>query len=254
VDEHPCASVTISIVSHAHGSMVEALMQDLADCPEVGRVILTVNVPEREFQLPPTLTERTVILRNETPKGFGANHNAAFRHCDTPFFCVLNPDVRLQGNPFPALLVSLGGGIALCAPVVLSPCGEVEDSARYFPTFRNLFAKLMGWGDGRYQPVSSDRPLEPDWLAGMFMVFSSHAYAALGGFDEGYFLYYEDVDICARLWRSGRSLQVCQRVSVIHAAQRASRRNLRHTWWHLVSMTRYFLWHGGRLPNTKSTP
>lgn len=250
--ERPLAQLTISIVSHGHGSMVESLLQDLVTCSEAVRIVLTLNMPEPDICLPDGIVERVVMVRNQSPKGFGANHNAAFQHCATPFFCVLNPDVRLQGNPFPVLLAALADDVALSAPVVVSPAGEVEDSARHFPRFRNLFAKLMGWSDGRYRQEAPDKAFKPDWLAGMFMVFAADTFAALRGFDEGYFLYYEDVDICTRLWRSGRSLVVCPQVSVVHAAQRASRRNLRYMRWHLASMARYFLRHWGRLPNTRS--
>lgn len=228
--------------------MVEALLHDLAGCPEVTRVVLTINVPEQEAVLPPPLAGRTVVLRNASPRGFAANHNAAFPHCETPYFCVLNPDVRFDDNPFPALLACLQGGVALCAPAVMSPTGEFEDSARHFPGFIDLFAKFLGVADGRYRYEQGGPSFHPEWVAGMFMLFASADYTALGGFDEGYFLYYEDVDLCVRLWRSGRQIALCPQASVVHAAQRASHRNLRHLAWHLSSMARYFVRHWGRLP------
>jgi GT2 family glycosyltransferase len=82
----------------------------------------------------------------------------------------------------------------------------------------------------------------------MFMLFVAADYAALGGFDEDYFLYYEDVDLCVRLWCAGRRIVLCPQAAVLHAAQRASHRNLRHLAWHLGSMARYFIRHWGRLP------
>lgn len=48
-----------------------------------------------------------------------------------------------------------------------------------------------------------DGPVDADWVAGMFMLFRREAFRAVGGFDRAYLLYYEDVDICERLWRSG---------------------------------------------------
>lgn len=240
--------ITVSIVSHGHGRMIDALLGDLAACPEVARVILTINVPEQEPLVPAGLSGRTLVLRNAAPKGFGANHNAAFAHCDTPYYCVLNPDVRFDANPFPALLGCLKDGVALCAPAVTSPAGEIEDSARHFPGLLGLFAKLLGIADGRYRYARSDPPFHPDWVAGMFMLFVAADYAALGGFDEDYFLYYEDVDLCVRLWRSGRKIVLCPQAAAVHAAQRASHRNLRHLAWHLGGMARYFIRHWGRLP------
>lgn len=240
--------ITVSIVSHGHGRMVDALLGDLLVCPEVTRVVLTINVPEAEAVVPALLAARVVVLRNAVPKGFAANHNAAFAHCATPFYCVLNPDVRFASNPFPALLDCLSERVALCAPAVISPTAEIEDSARRFPGLLSLFAKLLGLADGRYHYDRTSPPFHPDWVAGMFMLFAAADYAALGGFDAAYFLYYEDVDFCVRLWRAGRQIVLCPQASVVHAAQRASRHSLRHQAWHLRSMARYFIRYWGRLP------
>lgn len=66
-----------------------------------------------------------------------------------------------------------------------------------------------------------------------------------------YFLYYGDADICAGLWKARRRVFACPQVTVVHNAQRASRRDLRHMRWHLLSMTRYFRKYLFRLPVAK---
>ena len=71
------------------------------------------------------------------------------------------------------------------------------------------------------------------------MLFRASAYKRLGGFDERYFLYYEDVDICLRAHRLELKILFCPEVSVIHHAQRASWRNLYHMRWHAMSMMRF---------------
>ena len=88
--------------------MVADLLGDLAGfaMPELS-VVLTLNVPENLPTLPADLP--VSVIRNEAPKGFGANHNAAFRASTGEYFCVLNPDVRLAENPFPHLLALLEG-------------------------------------------------------------------------------------------------------------------------------------------------
>ena len=231
--------------------MVEALLRDLVNCPEVTRVVLTINVPELEPEVPGSLAGLVIVQHNAAPKGFGANHNAAFAYCATPYYCVLNPDVRFDRNPFPVLLGSMRDGAALCAPAVTTSVGEIEDSARHFPSFLGLLMKLLRVTDGRYQYVKSDPPFHPDWVAGMFMLFRAEDYRAVGGFDEGYFLYYEDVDICARLWKAGRPVLACPRAQVIHDARRASRRNLRYMRWHAASMARYLAKHWLHPPRTE---
>ena len=238
--------IAVSIVSHGHGAMVARLMAQLEECPEVGRIILTRNIPEAAA-CPPD--DRVLLIENAAPKGFGANHNAAFLHCSETFFCVLNPDIELRGNPFPGLLDALVGlKGSLAAPLILAPDGSVEDSIRFFPTVWSMGRKLLGGHDGRYAVHAGQAPFAPEWVAGMFQLYRSVDFARLGGFDEAYFLYYEDVDICTRAWRMGMRVIACPTASAIHDAQRDSHRSLRHLRWHLASMARYFLRYWGRLP------
>jgi N-acetylglucosaminyl-diphospho-decaprenol L-rhamnosyltransferase len=74
----------------------------------------------------------------------------------------------------------------------------------------------------------------------MFLLFQSKEFAAVNGFDERFFLYYEDVDLCARLRRAQRGLIGCSSVQVVHKAQRASWSSWRYRHYHLTSIARYF--------------
>lgn len=238
--------IGVSIVSHCHGVMVEQLVESLLPFQEVGLIQVTLNSPET-LLLPDD--ERIRVATNHQQKGFAANHNAAFKDCDQYFFCPINPDIRLDSNPFPRLISALvRSNAALVAPLVRSLSGTTEDSIRYFPTLLSLGRKALGRGDGRCEISGHTTELYPDWVAGMFMLFRSQCFAELNGFDEGFFLYYEDVDICARAWKQGMKVLACTDVSVIHDARRASRREARHMWWHSKSLARYFWKHLGRLP------
>jgi GT2 family glycosyltransferase len=241
-------AITVSVVSHGQGRLVAALLEDVALYPNVSAVILTQNIPEEDIPCPEQLRSRLRVIRNNYPLGFGANHNQAFGFCKTRFFAVLNPDIRLTEDPFPQLVLALEmsrGGVI--APSVRNPEGSLEDSARHFPTPLSLLRKLIGLGDGRVE-IDDAAPQDVDWTAGMFLLFPASAFGELGGFDEDFFLYYEDVDICARLWKCGRRVILHPGVTVIHAAQRTSRRNLRYMKWHLASMVRYLGRYSGRLP------
>ena len=226
--------------------MVEELVESLLDCPEVKQIIVTRNIQE-----PLALVDdsRVSVIVNSIPRGFGENHNAAFARCSQRTFCVLNPDIVLNENPFPRLLAALGEtGAALVAPLVHAPGGGVEDSTRYFPTLVSVATKIFGGDEGRHVAGSAQAIFFPEWVAGMFMLFRTEAFRRLGGFDEGFFLYYEDVDICVRAWKGGMTVAACTDVGVIHDARRESRRNLQHLRWHLASVARYFWKHWGRLP------
>ena len=229
--------IAVSIVSHGHGAMVRSLLDQVLACPAVGRIIVTYNVPE---EIAPCLDRRVEVVSNPFPQGFGTNHNAAFRRCREPFWCVLNPDIELPQDPFPTLLEVLKAeSVGLVAPLVTHPAGGLEDSIRRFPTLTTLLFKQMGRDNSRYPVKRDDREFCPEWVAGMFMLFRASTFAALNGFDEGYYLYYEDVDICWRTWRTGQMVVACPSVIVIHDARRASRVNWQHRRWHLASMLRF---------------
>jgi GT2 family glycosyltransferase len=245
--------ISVSIVSHGQGDLVSEALADLAHFADSlhFEVILTTNIPERlpfpavDFPCPVTVVENT------SPKGFGANHNAAFRLAKGAWFCVMNPDIRLPENPFPLLIEEIERQhAAVIAPAVLSPAGQVEDSIRRFPTPLSLAGKMLGLSDGRYPFSVGDETFSADWVGGMFMLFRAEDYRHVGGFDEGFFLYYEDVDICTRLWETGSRVLACPKAQVVHSARRASRRTPRYMRWHACSMVRYLGKHWLRLPNT----
>jgi len=227
--------VTASIVSHGHGQMVARLLLDLLSCSEVERIVVTHNATE-EVVYP--RDSKVEIIRPSEMRGYGSNQNAAFAGVSTPFFCVLNPDIRLEENPFPALLECMfDERVAASAPVIVARNGQPEDSARKFPTVSSLLAKAVRLDDGTYG--SSSDKCNPDWLAGMFLLLRSSAFRQVNGFDERYYLYYEDVDLCWRLRREGYALRQVQEVTALHDARRASRRDWRHARWHLASMARF---------------
>src|SRR5580765_784340 len=195
---HP--SVTVSVVSHGQNALLNRLLADLAQhCPSRLEVILTQNILDPVPLNPPAQVHRFEVITNSAPKGFGANHNAAFARSRSDTFFIVNPDVRLLADPFRSLAGQLGNRlVAAVGPVVRSATGEVEDSARRFPTLTSLLRKLILDNTGPDYPTDQGA-IEVDWVAGMFIGFRREVYASVGGFDERYFLYYEDVDICRRL-------------------------------------------------------
>ena len=252
----PGSLISVSVVSHGHGSLVGQLLADLARIASETRieVILTNNLSDvtAPNALPGGLSGR--IVHNATPLGFGHNHNNAFGIARGGYFCVLNPDLRLPSNPFPALLAAIAGRRAgLGAPAVLAPSGSVEDSARRFPTPRSLLRRRTGGDQGRHVYAVGDPAQEVDWVAGMFMLLPADAFAAVGGFDQRFFLYCEDVDLCARLWRAGRPVVLCPQATAVHDARRQSHFDWRFLRWHLASYLRLFAYHP-RWPARPSLP
>ena len=236
----PERDITLSVVSHAQNALVNQLLEDIGRrCADRIALVLTENVPDPTPLAVGALTCPVERIANDRVKGFGANHNAAFKHCRTPWFCVVNPDIRLPADPFPSLVAALEklrAGVA--GPRVRNPDGGAEDSARRYPTATSLLKKIFR--EKREPDYSVDRgALEVDWVAGMFMLFRASAFRSVGGFDEGYFLYYEDVDLCHRLRAGGSGVVFEPRAEVVHDARRASRRNPRLAMHHLRGALRF---------------
>ena len=235
-------TTSISIVSHSQGSLVANLLADIEHfcaCEKVC-VVLTLNLPE---QLPFTADSFSFsmkIICNTEPQGFAANHNQAFAQITGEYFCVMNPDIRFSSDPFPSLLECLKNPVVgVAAPVVVGEIGEMEDSARRFPTPLKIFCKVFGGCKGG-DYVVKDELVFPDWVGGMFMLFPRDIFKQLSGFDQRFFLYYEDVDLCARLRLLGYEVALCPAAKVIHHAHRSSHRSFMFFRWHLTSMLRFF--------------
>lgn len=239
-DTEKC-EVSISIVIHNQVELVSDLLSDFNMVNSNNfEVILTCNTTNDELPAG-TYKYPIKIIRNDIARGFGANHNTAATAAEGQFFAVVNPDIRLSSFSFQALLDLFDAPlVGAAAPVVLSIDGHIEDSVRRFPTFSRLFNRTIL---GRRIPDYTwlDDPISVDWVAGMFMLFRTETFQKIGGFDdEKFFMYMEDVDICRRLHHLGLLVKVQPLVSVVHNAQRASRRKIRHLRWHVVSAFRYF--------------
>jgi N-acetylglucosaminyl-diphospho-decaprenol L-rhamnosyltransferase len=242
--------ITISVVSHNQDLILNQLMNKLANYSvNISKVIITHNTVEKINSFEKKYPFEVVRIQNEKPKGFGTNHNKAFKHCETDMFCVINPDIDLISEPFEDLRSCFNdSSIAIVAPLIKNLKGKVEDTARYFPTPFGIFKKLFFNYTGIFHSDDNNGRCYPDWVGGMFLLFKSKIYRELGGFDERYFLYYEDVDICIRSWKFGYKVLQYKRVSVIHDARRTSHSNLRYLKWHVASLIRFFASHFGRFP------
>lgn len=224
------------MVSHGHGPLVQRLLWQLAQysATTVARVVLTLNIPEPEPTAPaggwPFVVQ---VLHNHQPVGFGSNHNRALQSVPEPFVCILNPDVELMGpeDPFAHLVQTAAQAGTGCAyPVQLDAQGQVQDSERTLPTPAALWRRRV---------LRHQEEQRIDWVNGACMVLPTLVWQQLRGFDSGYFMYCEDVDLCLRLRLAGFAL-VRAPVAIGHAGQRASQRHWRHTLWHLRSLLR--LW------------
>lgn len=240
--------ITVSVVSHGHGDDVLRLLRQLAElaASQVERVIVTLNRPEpalaQALQRQPWPFALSRI-DNPRPKGFAGNHNQAFAAQHSAYFCVINPDIALQGNPFPALLRALQTPQAGCAyPQQFRADGTLQDHQRVLPSPLALLRRYHLLPGPAATPAAA-----LDWVNAAFLLFPQAVFAELGGFDAGYFMYCEDVDLSLRLQLRGYRLQQAADAHVAHQARRASHRPGKHLFWHLRSLLR--LWRSSAYQN-----
>lgn len=230
----PRAPITVSIVSHGQQALLLPLLEQLeAHCAaSIDRIVLTINVPEAE--LVATRHWRFAIDRiaNSHPRGFGANHNAAFARCQSDWFLILNPDIRLDTDALRLLREQALDTDGLLAPRILERSPTQPEPHR---------ALLTPWEILTRKRSGYRAPTQPAWVAGMFMLLRTQAFRQVHGFDERYFMYGEDFDLCARLRLAGWQIRIGESVHVRHEARRASRTEWRHLAWHLTSLARVWL-------------
>lgn len=235
----------VCVVSHGHGAEVALLLADLARLGRPLSVQLILNRPEDLAFSPGDFIFPLAIRANPRPLGFAANNNLGFRLAapnPEDWFAMINPDVRLPEDVFAPLLACLARHpeAGAVAPLVRNGLGEQEDNARRLPTP----GVILGKACGRREPVLASESGDcraVDWVAGLFMLCPARHFAAVGGFDEAYHLYYEDVDLCSRLGLAGHPILWAPSVAVVHDGKRHSHRHLRYSLWHLGSMARFFL-------------
>ena len=235
--------VTISIVSHGDSEKIIRLLESIREYEQTKsiQVIITDNLGHELLELDSFPWASLCILRNERTRGFASNHNQAFQLATGKYFCILNPDVIFEEEIFHPIILLLENKQAdIVAPRIEDSDTKLQDSYRKFPTpFQIIQRRLPGY---RFSPPSSDTSglVQPDWIAGIFMLMKSESYRDLNGFDEKYRLYFEDVDFCARAQLVGLKLLVDTNVHVQHNAQRSSRKKLIYLLWHIQSAFRFF--------------
>lgn len=199
--------------------------------------------------------------------GFARLVNAGIAASTAPLVLVLNADVRLEADTLPALVRALDEhpSLGLVAPVLLNDDGSRQASAFAFHRASTVLHRRTATGRtpwGRRELRRFEAPaaevaaacadlVEADWVLGAAMLVRRRAIEDAGPMDPSYFLYFEDVDWCLRLWRSGWRVAVDTRARAHHSHGRGSRGRgpvalLRNPLAraHLRSAVRFFRQHG----------
>lgn len=168
------------------------------------------------------------LIENKANLGYGAAANQAVQHTSQPFVLLLNADTELQPGCVAALATHAGGSprAGIVAPAIVTTGGTRERS--YFP-----FPGTLDWlleneplaplvrrlpplkrRSVSFQPADSPRPVP--WVMGCAMLLRREAVESMGGFDESYFMYYEEVDLCRRMADAGWEVHFTPAARVTH--------------------------------------
>ena len=206
------------------------------------------------------------IVENPVNRGFAAAANRGVRETDAPFVLLLNPDAEITGGELSALLKvardrSRAGAVGL---LVRNPDASIQPSARRVPGIGEGLAHAFL---GRVAPENrfsrhytmadwdrmSEREVE--WVSGSAMLVRREAFEQVEGFDEGYFMYVEDVDLCTRLRAAGWRVLFSPEVEVTHEVGISARTvSKRMAYEHSKSIYRYFSKHVARGPGAALKP
>lgn len=165
--------------------------------------------------------------------GYSRGNNVGLARSQGDFVFILNPDTQVAPHALPHLLAALHADpqVGVVGPLLRYPDGSVQASRRRFPTLLTLFLEST-WAQGLAprtvldhfyaRDLPADQPAEVDWLVGAALLVRRTAYAAVGGLDETFFMYSEELDWCRRLKQAGWRVRHVPTAEVMHFEGRAS--------------------------------
>jgi N-acetylglucosaminyl-diphospho-decaprenol L-rhamnosyltransferase len=244
------------VVSHGAGTDLDECLAALA--PQVDELVVVANLPGEPIgPLPPGAR----LIANERPLGLSANTNRAVAETSAPFVMVANPDTRAEAGAVETLrrFMEEHPRCGIAGPEMRYPDGSWQPSRRRFPTvmgtlvrrtpLRLLFPPKEHQRSYYLLDERPSGPVQTDWMLGAFLLLRREMLDELGGFDEGFRLYGEDIDLSYRAAKAGWERWYVPEAVVEHRhAALSDRRFLtKHTLWHWRSIFRFVRKHPERL-------
>lgn len=232
---------SIIIVNFNSGDSLTRCLDSIAEFEEDSHVLVVDNASTDRSEKPAERGGRVALQRNAENVGFARAVNQGLARTEGEFVLLLNPDCELRPDSLDRLVFELRRHprSAIAGPKILDQDGTVQGSARGDPTLltglfgrstlltrvfsgstlarRNVRFDLMT-GD-----AANDTGEDVDWVSGACMMARRDMLSAVGGFDERYFLYWEDADLCRRLRGQGWNIRYVTNAEVVHQVGQSSR-------------------------------
>jgi len=265
------SDVSIVIVSFNTRDLLRECLQSLEkECAGVTKEVFVVDNISRDQSA--DMVEREFpdvhLIRSDRNLGFAAANNRAFPCCKGRFVVLLNSDAFLKEQAIQRAIAYMDADpkLGLGGARLTGRDGSWQPSARMFPSLLNDFLTLSGLAGkyprsrffGRFDRTwaSQNEPADVDWVPGAFSIIRRDVLESVGYFDENFFLYYEEVDLCRRIKYAGFRIRYWPDVEVIHlggessktiAGATFSKSGAQLTLWRMRSALLYYRKHHGVL-------
>jgi len=261
--------LSILIVTYNSVRLIDKLLQHLAhETRDIAAQVIVVDNASQDGtagqirRLHPWVN----LVASTENLGFAAGNNLAARHALGRYLLLLNPDALPQPGALTHALALLERHpqVGLAGGQLTGPDGSRQPSARMFPTLRDEFFTLSGlaarFPSNRWLARLDRHWADPekdalvDWIPGAFVFIPAQVFARLGGFDERFFMYYEEVDLCRRMQQAGLQIHYWPALRAIHiggesaktvAGARVSRTGSQLESWRMRSGLLYYRKHHG---------
>ena len=259
-------------INHQHGEMIKKMVESLlalgAEQPFNLFVINNLK-DEGTTQWLAQAVPNVEVVENTQPQGFSSNINRIIRdHPDFDFYLLLNPDVICLPGMIDSLLhlMETDPQVGVAGPQLMDMDGTVQPSRRRFATFPvlmmralhldSLFKRLTAVDWYLMAGESFDAVAEVDWVTGAVMLLRKEALDEVGLFDERFFMYFEDEDLCCRMWRKGWKVCYIKGAKAYHAHIAEGRKKLlsKANFRHIASAFKMLAKYGGKIGPCRNQP
>ena len=211
------ALVDVVVVSYNSRSHLRTCVAPLTRLPDV--LVIVVDNASSDGSLDSVSDLQLTTVSHKENRGFAAGCNGGWREGGSPYVLFLNPDATIDEGSLRDLVAVLEKDTAIgaVAPRVEYPDGSLAWSQRRFPQLRSTFARAVylhrlfpraAWSDEIIRDEHAYAvPGSPDWVSGACVLVRRSALEKIGGWDDGFFLYAEDIDLCRRLRNCGYELR-----------------------------------------------
>lgn len=179
--------------------------------------------------------------------GFGKAHNLVISELTSEFHLILNPDVTFNSQVLPNLIQELRKQetVAMISPKIVYPDGSMQFYCRKYPSFSELIYRRLGLFKRKtqaseYRNLDLSKSFFPESMHGCFMLFKTQDFIKINGFDERYFLYMEDIDMCKKIDVINKKKMYFPNETIKHLHQRGSAKKINLLFHHLLSARKYF--------------